>query len=92
MHARRVISILCNGGAMSGLVLCGGMNEGMKNIRDRPCEQATSSAKRRCPKWGGLNVPPRIPMLRELLFSKKGLVFTIEDLILNQNDLKKELS
>ncbi len=64
----------------------------MKNTRDKPCKQATSSARRRCPKWGGLNVPPRIPTFREIVLFKERLVFTIEDLILIHNDLKVELS
>jgi regulator of sigma E protease len=51
---------------------------------------ATSSATRRCPRWGGLKVPPKIPTLNATPSSKKGLVFANKDSILKQNDFKEE--
>ena len=68
------------------------MKHGMKTIRDNPWQNATSSARRRCPTCGGLKVPPKIPIFTMPAFSNKGLVFAGKDSIFNPNNLKEELS
>ena len=42
--------------------LCGGTAAGTKRTSSSPSASRTSSAARRCPRWIGSNVPPRMPM------------------------------
>src|SRR4030042_5124765 len=72
------------------LFLCGGMKQGMKMTRCSPCTSATSSARRRCPKCGGLKVPPRSPSFNVVPSSHKGLVLVAKDLILNRTVWEEE--
>ena len=55
----------CAGGAAAGAMpsasLCGGTAAGTKRISSRPSASRTSSAARRCARWIGSKVPPRMP-------------------------------
>src|SRR5213592_4118489 len=42
--------------------LCGGSAAGTSQISSSPSASRTSSAARRCPRWTGLNAPPKMPM------------------------------
>jgi hypothetical protein len=47
---------------MPSVSLCGGTADGTKRISSSRWASRTSSAARRCPRWMGLKVPPRMPM------------------------------
>src|SRR5580658_465626 len=59
--ARRTICRRCSAGANSPSGLCGGDDAGTKYTRSSFSISRTSSAARRCPKWIGLKLPPKIP-------------------------------
>src|SRR5271166_4060130 len=59
--ARRTIWRRCSAGASSPSGLCGGDDAGTKYTRSSFSISRTSSAERRCPKWIGLKLPPKIP-------------------------------
>ena len=49
-------------GVIPSASLCGGTAAGTKRISSSPSASRTSSAARRCPRWIGSKVPPRMPM------------------------------
>ena len=60
--ASRHISRRRSGPGSSRSPLCGALFAGISSTRSKPSSVFACLASARCPRWGGLNVPPRMPI------------------------------
>ena len=63
--ASRHIARRCSRPGSSSSPLWGALCAGISSTRSKPSSACAWRASARCPRWGGLNVPPRMPIERD---------------------------